>query len=116
MVAIALEHDVRLHFWQARRDARLREGADYYLSVRSSVPVAQLQEQFPRQCKVGSPDHVKAIVNSSRTGVPLTPLRHVPAAIRYVWKISISASMCPTLWQRKCCRVAPVCFTSGDAR
>ena len=71
MVAIALEHDVRLHFWQARlHDARLREGADYYLSVRSSVPVAQLQEQFPRQCKVGSPDHVKAIVNSSRTGCP----------------------------------------------
>lgn len=30
---------------------------------------------------MGSPDHVKAIVNSSRTGVPLTPLRHVPAAI-----------------------------------
>ncbi|EIV9917701.1 type VI secretion system baseplate subunit TssK [Klebsiella pneumoniae] len=82
VVAIALEHDVRLHFWQARlHDARLREGADYYLSVRSSVPVAQLQEQFPRQCKVGSPDHVKAIVNSSRTGVSLTPLRHVPAAI-----------------------------------
>lgn len=82
VVAIALEHDVRLHFWQARlHDARLREGADYYLSIRSSVPVAQLQEQFPRQCKVGSPDHVKAIVNSSRTGVPLTPLRHVPAAI-----------------------------------
>lgn len=42
---------------------------------------ARLQEQFPRQCKVGSPDQVKAIVNSSRTGVPLTPLRHVPAAI-----------------------------------
>ena len=82
VVAIALEHDARLHFWQARlHDARLREGADYYLSVRSSVPVARLQEQFPRQCKVGSPDHVKAIVNSSRTGVPLTPLRHVPAAI-----------------------------------
>lgn len=30
---------------------------------------------------------------------------------RYVWKISISASMCPILWQRKCCRAAPVCFT-----
>lgn len=113
VVAIALEHDVRLHFWQARlHDARLREGADYYLSVRSSVPVAQLQEQFPRQCKVGSPDHVKAIVNSSRTGVPLTPLRHVPAAIPLRLEISISASMCPTLWQRKCCRAAPVCFTS----
>lgn len=82
VVAIELEHDARLHFWQARlHDPRLREGADYYLSVRSTVPVAQLQEQFPRQCKVGSPDHVRSIVNSSRVGVPLTPLRHVPAAI-----------------------------------
>ncbi|WP_425009881.1 type VI secretion system baseplate subunit TssK [Pantoea agglomerans] len=82
VVAIELEHDARLHFWQARlHDPRLREGADYYLSVRSPMPVAQLQEQFPRQCKVGSPDHVRGIVNSSRVGVPLTPLRHVPAAI-----------------------------------
>jgi len=82
VVSIDLEHDKRLHFWQARlHDPRLREGADYYLSVRSQVPVAQLQEQFPRQCKVGSPDHVRAIVNSSRIGVPLIPLRHVPAAI-----------------------------------
>ena len=82
VVAIQLEHDARLHFWQARlHDPRLREGADYYLSVRSPLPVAQLQEQFPRQCKAGSPDHVRSIVNSSRVGVPLTPLRHVPAAI-----------------------------------
>lgn len=82
VISIELEHDKRLHFWQARlHDPRLREGADYYLSVRSPIPVAQLQEQFPRQCKVGSPDHVRGIVNSSRVGVPLTPLRHVPAAI-----------------------------------
>jgi len=82
VVALELDYDPRLHFWQARlHDPRLREGADYYLSVRSPMPVAQLQEQFPRQCKVGSPDHVRGIVNSSRVGVPLTPLRHVPAAI-----------------------------------
>ncbi len=82
VVSIDLEHDKRLHFWQARlHDPRLREGADYYLSVRSPIPVAQLQEQFPRQCKVGSPDLVRGIVNSSRIGVPLIPLRHVPAAI-----------------------------------
>ncbi|WP_288460288.1 type VI secretion system baseplate subunit TssK [uncultured Enterobacter sp.] len=82
VVALALDYDPRLHFWQARlHDPRLREGADYYLSVRSPMPVAQLQEQFPRQCKVGSPDHVRSIVNSSRVGVPLVPLRHVPAAI-----------------------------------
>lgn len=59
VVAIELEHDDRLHFWQARlHDPRLREGADYYLSVRSPMPVAQLQEQFPRQCKVGKPIYV----------------------------------------------------------
>ena len=82
VVALTLDYDPRLHFWQARlHDPRLREGADYYLSVRSPIPVAQLQEQFPRQCKVGSPDHVRGIVNSSRVGVPLMPLRHVPAAI-----------------------------------
>ncbi|BDH45583.1 type VI secretion system-associated protein [Salmonella enterica subsp. enterica serovar Choleraesuis] len=82
VVSIELEHDKRLHFWQARlHDPRLREGADYYLSVRSPMPVAQLQEQFPLQCKVGSPDHVRGSVNSSRVGIPLKPLRHVPAAI-----------------------------------
>lgn len=82
VVSIELDHDARLHFWQARlHDPRLREGADYYLSVRSPMPVTQLQEQFPRQCKVGSPDHVRGIVNSSKLGVPLKPLRHVPAAI-----------------------------------
>lgn len=82
VVSLELDYDARLHFWQARlHDPRLREGADYYLSVRSPMPAAQLQEQFPRQCKVGSPDHVRGIVNSSRVGIPLVPLRHVPAAI-----------------------------------
>ena len=82
MVAIDMTHDSRLRQWQARlNDLRLREEADFYLSVRSPLPVAQLQEQFPRQCKVGSPDDVIALVNSSQLGIPLKPLSHVPAAI-----------------------------------
>jgi type VI secretion system protein ImpJ len=82
VVAVELEHDKRLHQWLARlHDPRLREGADYYLSVRSPMSVAQLQEQFPRQCKAGSPDYVTSLVNASRQGIPLKPLRHVPAAI-----------------------------------
>lgn len=83
VVALELEvHNKRMHLWLARlHDPRLREGADYYLSVRSSLPVAQLQEQVPRQCRVGSPDYVTSLVNDSRQGVPLVPLRHVPAAI-----------------------------------
>lgn len=82
VVAIDLTHDKRLRQWLARlQDPRLREGADYYLSVRSSIPVAQLQEQFPLQCRVGSPDFVTSLVNQSRQGIPLRALRHVPAAI-----------------------------------
>lgn len=82
VVSVELIHDKRLHQWLARlQDPRLREGADYYLSVRSHIPVAQLQEQFPRQCKVGSPDYVTSLVNASRQGIPLKALRHVPAAI-----------------------------------
>ncbi|WP_330984889.1 MULTISPECIES: type VI secretion system baseplate subunit TssK [Enterobacterales] len=82
VISIELAHDKRLRQWLARlQDPRLREGADYYLSVRSHIPVAQLQEQFPRQCKVGSPDYVTSLVNASRQGIPLKPLRHVPAAI-----------------------------------
>ncbi len=82
VVSIELEHDKRLHQWLARlQEPRLREDADFYLSVRSPLPVAQLQEQFPRQCKIGSPHYVTDLVNSSQQGIPLKPLRHVPAAI-----------------------------------
>ncbi len=82
VVSIELEHDKRLHQWLARlQEPRLREDADFYLSVRSPLPVAQLQEQFPRQCKVGSPDEVTGLVNTSQQGIPLKSLRHVPAAI-----------------------------------
>ena len=69
-------------FWKgALHDARLREEADFYLSVRSSVPAHQLQTQFPLLCKAGSPDEVAEIVNVAISGVPLVALSHVPAAI-----------------------------------
>ncbi|MCS5961043.1 type VI secretion system baseplate subunit TssK [Klebsiella pneumoniae subsp. pneumoniae] len=61
---------------------------------------------------MGSPDHVKAIVNSSRTGVPLTPLRHVPAAIPLRLENQYFSLDVSHPWRRKCCRAAPVCFTS----
>ncbi|MGT8859835.1 type VI secretion system baseplate subunit TssK [Enterobacter sp. 186315] len=82
VVSVELIHDKRMRQWLAKlHDPRLREGADYYLSVRSPLPAAQLQEQFPLQCKVGSPDFVASLVNKSRQGIPLLPLHHVPAAI-----------------------------------
>ncbi len=69
-------------FWKgALHDGRLREGADFYLSVRAAVPAHQLQSQFPLLCKAGSPDDVADIVNVALSGVPLVALSHVPAAI-----------------------------------
>lgn len=70
--------------WQVPlNDPRLRErdGVDFYLSVRCSLPAVQLQEQFPRLCKVGAPQDVVELVSAALDGVPLQSMRHVPAAI-----------------------------------
>ncbi|WP_413704560.1 type VI secretion system baseplate subunit TssK [Pseudomonas sp. Pseusp16] len=83
VIALALE-EAGANRWQVRLDdGRLREqdGADFYLSVRSGLPAAQLQSQFPRLCKIGAPDDVERLVNAALDGVPLQPLSHVPAAI-----------------------------------
>ncbi|HFK4476796.1 TPA: type VI secretion system baseplate subunit TssK [Citrobacter sedlakii] len=82
VVAIELARDERRRRWHARlHDPRLREEADFYLSVRSVLPVAKLLEQFPQQCKAGSPDEVDRVVNGSQPGIPLKAMSHVPAAI-----------------------------------
>lgn len=82
---VALELEVHgANRWQVKlHDPRLREpdGADFYLSVRSRLPAAQLQEQFPQLCKVGTPDEVDYLINAALDGVPLLALAHVPAAI-----------------------------------
>lgn len=81
VVAVELEL-VRENQWRAQlTDSRLREEADFYLSVRSDLPAHQLQSQFPPLCKIGTPDEVNNIINGALNGVPLIPLSHVPAAI-----------------------------------
>ncbi|MEC5318119.1 type VI secretion system baseplate subunit TssK [Brenneria populi subsp. brevivirga] len=80
---IAIEFEtVRENQWLARlNDSRLKEDADFYLSVRSSLPAHELQTRFPMLCKVGAPDDVNNIINVALNGIPLIPLSHVPAAI-----------------------------------
>lgn len=69
-------------FWKGSlNDSRLREEADFYLSVRSNLPAHLLISQLPLLCKVGSPDEVADVVNVALSGVPLRALSHVPAAI-----------------------------------
>lgn len=80
VITVQLSHQPP--FWYGElHDARLRENADFYLSVRSSLKPHLLQVQFPALCKVGSPDDVKDVINSALNGVPLSALHQVPAAI-----------------------------------
>lgn len=83
VVALELEQQGANRWQVTLNDPRLRErdGADFYLSVRSQLSPAQLQDQFPRLCKIGTPDQVNHLVNAALDGVPLQPLSHVPAAI-----------------------------------
>ncbi|OLL28237.1 type VI secretion system-associated protein [Burkholderia sp. SRS-W-2-2016] len=63
-------------------EERIVEGAaDWYLSVSAPMPVFELVEQFPRLCKIGSPDDVEHIINSALLGIPLKAVQRVPAAI-----------------------------------
>lgn len=83
VVALELEQQGANRWQVTLNDPRLRErdSADFYLSVRCRLSPAQLQDQFPRLCKIGTPDQVNHLVNAALDGVPLQPLSHVPAAI-----------------------------------
>jgi type VI secretion system protein ImpJ len=83
VVALALTETGPNRWQVSLDDLRLREAdaADFYLSVRGRDSAAQLQTQFPRLCKVGTPDDVDQLINAALDGVPLQPLSHVPAAI-----------------------------------
>jgi type VI secretion system protein ImpJ len=81
VIKIDLVHD-KDTLWTGRlNDSRLLENADFYLSVRSSMPGHQLQSQFPVLCKAGAPDDVRQIIHSALSGIPIKALSHVPAAI-----------------------------------
>ncbi len=80
VVPVVLKQDGAM--WKGElHDARLREGADFWLSVRSSMPTHELQARFPQLCKAGSFDDVSEVVNVAMSGMTITPVSHVPAAI-----------------------------------
>ncbi|MTH48886.1 type VI secretion system baseplate subunit TssK [Intestinirhabdus alba] len=82
VIAIELEQSKDREIWHGKlHDARLREGADFYLSVRSALPNHELQTRFPQLCKAGSHDDVSEVVNIALSGMVIKPLSHVPAAI-----------------------------------
>ncbi|CAB3769660.1 type VI secretion system baseplate subunit TssK [Paraburkholderia solisilvae] len=82
VVPIALTHKSATTWIGHFHDERIATNtADWYLSIRSSLPPFELVEQFPRLCKIGAPDDVEHIVNSALAGIPLKPVQRVPSAI-----------------------------------
>ncbi|WP_391529627.1 type VI secretion system baseplate subunit TssK [Photorhabdus akhurstii] len=81
MVTIELKKPSEQQWIATLHDARLCEAADFYLSVRSSIPAHQLYTRFPLLCKAGAPDEVDRMISRALTGIPLVALSHVPAAV-----------------------------------
>ncbi|WP_392561453.1 type VI secretion system baseplate subunit TssK [Orbus sturtevantii] len=108
VIKIDLVHD-KDTLWTGRlNDGRLVEEADFYLSVRSSMPGHQLQSQFPVLCKAGAPDDVRQIIHSALSGIPIKPLSHVPAAIpmrleNQYFALDLSHSAAKNMLLNRCC-------------
>lgn len=60
---------------------RLLENVDYYLSVQSDLPAAQIIENVPLKIKIGAPDDVEKLLNSAMRGVSVSHAAQTPSAI-----------------------------------
>jgi type VI secretion system protein ImpJ len=68
--------------WKAvLHDIRLREEADFYLSVRSNLPAWQVAEKFAEMAMAGTPDDIGQISGVAMEGIGLIPISRVPAAL-----------------------------------
>ncbi|MBP6116976.1 MAG: type VI secretion system baseplate subunit TssK [Neisseriaceae bacterium] len=81
LVVVDLEQQGTTRWLGHLYDDRLDQRADYYLSVRSSAPLYELQSQFQKLCKVGSPDEVQQILPSASNGIPLRLMQRLPSAL-----------------------------------
>ncbi|EGT4281638.1 type VI secretion system baseplate subunit TssK [Cronobacter malonaticus] len=81
VIALPMTRLDELTWKTSLHDMRLREEADFYLSVRSDIPAWHIAERFPALCKAGSPDEVNAVSISALNGIPLIPVTRVPAAL-----------------------------------
>ncbi|HCP4903288.1 TPA: type VI secretion system baseplate subunit TssK [Escherichia coli] len=97
--------------WKADlHDPRLREEADFYLSVRSSLPAHQVLHQLPLVCKIGAPDDVTLLINVALNGVPLVPLTSVPAALplrleNQYFALDMHSDAAKTMLESGCCMI-----------
>lgn len=81
LVVIDLEKVGNTRWIGHLQDSRLDEDTDYYISVRANVPLYELQERFPKLCKIGAPDDVERILPSASNGIPLRMMQRLPSAL-----------------------------------
>ncbi|POA98470.1 type VI secretion system baseplate subunit TssK [Chromobacterium sinusclupearum] len=75
-------HSPRPSFHIGRLESdRLLDNVDFYLSVQSELPAAQIIDSVPLKLKIGAPDDVERILNSAMRGVSLSHTAQTPSAI-----------------------------------
>lgn len=81
VVAVNMER-VDTHTWKAiLHDIRLRDEADFYLSVRANQPAWQIAEKFADVCVAGAPGSVAVVSGLAIEGISFIALSRVPAAL-----------------------------------
>jgi type VI secretion system protein ImpJ len=65
-------------------DRNMFRDANFVIEVESSVPLTQVQQQFPELCKLGPNTRMSEIVNNNLPGVPLVHTPTPPRQIRAV--------------------------------
>lgn len=69
-------------FFVGRLDSeRLVDNVDFYLSVATELPAAQILDVVPTKLKMGSPDDVEKILHSALPGARLMHVLQTPAAM-----------------------------------
>jgi type VI secretion system protein ImpJ len=64
-------------------DADLLRNAGFVLAVRSQLPIEQLRQRFPAQCKLGPVDRIRDLVNLQLPGIMLRSLPVAPRQLPY---------------------------------
>ncbi|MFC3531977.1 type VI secretion system baseplate subunit TssK [Vogesella facilis] len=75
-------HSPKPSFFIGRLESdRFLDNVDFYLSVQSEQPAAQILDNVPLKFKIGAPDDVEKILNSAMRGVALSHAAQTPSAM-----------------------------------
>lgn len=81
VIALEMTHPDSQTWKASLHDFRVREEADFYLSVRSDKTSWEIADKFPTLCKIGTPDTVNTLYSKALNGIPLIAVDRIPAAL-----------------------------------